>query len=63
MVSDYRMEKQPKCPHCGSVVRDSWEIFKEMEQEVETDCGSCEEPFTISREVIFYYSATCAVKP
>ena len=57
-MSDYRMKRKPVCPHCGYEVRDPNEIFNDLECEVEADCGSCEEAFTISRTVIFYYSAS-----
>jgi len=42
-------------------VRDSWELFKDMEETVEHECGSCEKPFSIAREVTFHYSAKGAV--
>ncbi len=56
-MPDYQYSTEPVCPHCGADVRDSWELFKGMEETVEHECGSCEKPFSITREVTFHYSA------
>ncbi len=56
-MADYEMESSPACPHCGYEIRDAWEVFSDLEEEVEHDCGSCEKPFSIRRTAIFYYSA------
>ena len=56
-MPDYRYETEPTCPHCGREIRDPVELFSDMEETTETECGSCEKPFTITRIVTFYYSA------
>ncbi len=62
-MADYRMSAQPFCPYCNYLVRDAWEIISEMECSTEHECGSCEREFTISRSVIFYYSASALEQP
>lgn len=56
-MPDYGYETKPLCPHCGEEIQDAWELFREMEQTVETECGSCERPFTITQSVTFHYDA------
>lgn len=57
-MSGYRTERKPLCPYCGYEIQDPNEIFDDLECVTETDCGSCEQSFTISRAVVFYYSAS-----
>ena len=56
-MPDYTFESEPACPHCGEEIQDAWELFRDMEETVETECGSCEKPFTITRSVSFHYCA------
>lgn len=57
-MADYMCESNPTCPHCGHELTDAWEVFSEMEQTVDVDCGSCEEVFSLTRMATFHYSAT-----
>lgn len=56
-MPDYSFESKPVCPHCGDEIQDAWELFRDMEETTEADCGSCEKTFTITRSVSFHYCA------
>jgi len=62
-MADYMCESRPICPHCGHELSDPWEVFSEMEQTVEVDCGSCEEVFSLTRSVTFHYAASKEQQP
>ncbi len=51
-------EESIACPHCGEQNRDLWDHDWGSREEIETDCGACEEPFTLSRSVTVTYTAT-----
>jgi len=59
-MADYMRESKPTCPHCGEERMDTWEDFSEMEQTVHVECDACEEVFSLTRSVTFYYSANGA---
>ena len=50
-------EHEVMCPHCGYILRDLWDHEWGTREEVETDCGSCEKPIIIRRNVTVDYSA------
>lgn len=53
----------PVCPHCGHVMRDAWELpIDGPEGECEADCGECDKPFIVSRQITVYYSTQTAPK-
>ena len=52
---DHKYTHEPVCPHCGYVHRDSWEWHGD---DGEYDCGSCEKPFSYSRQVSITYSTS-----
>ena len=49
------------CPHCGKVMRDLWDYhWSNNDDCIDTECGWCEEPITLSRVVSVDY--TCKVR-
>jgi transcription elongation factor Elf1 len=48
--------RDPICPHCGHKQLNAWELFTDMEEDVEMDCGECDKPFICSRQVEVSYS-------
>lgn len=54
---DHQNTDEAICPHCGAVQRDAWECFASDSSEcVETECGSCEQPITVTQNVSVTYS-------
>jgi transcription elongation factor Elf1 len=54
---DCEYQNDATCPHCGYVVRDSWEInFQNSGGEVEMTCGECEKDFIVWRQIQVTYS-------
>jgi uncharacterized Zn-finger protein len=55
---DFRANKNPKCPHCGTdcAINDLewWQLYEEGEHEVE--CPVCELEFTVSTAVQHSFS-------
>lgn len=55
---DYRFEKSPRCPHCGTAHdvsdRDWTHLYEEGEHEVE--CPTCDLGFTVYSNVSFSFS-------
>ena len=45
------------CPHCGTIHRDLWDHEWGNNEDIETECGECERPFTLSRRVRVDYTA------
>lgn len=45
------------CPWCGERQSDLWE-YGTAREEVETECGTCGEPFTLRIHVSVTYTAT-----
>jgi hypothetical protein len=58
MKIDTEYTREPVCPYCGYVFRNAWELnFDEgLEGQTETDCGECERPLKIWRNVSISYS-------
>ena len=56
-MGDYSVSRTPKCPYCEREITDPWEVFSQIEETIEHQCGYCDELFTISRSVVFYYRA------
>ncbi len=40
---------EPVCPHCGAIQGDAWEWGQD--ECGETDCGSCEKPFSYTQHI------------
>jgi len=45
------------CPYCGHKDRDSWEWGDGEEGDGDTECGSCDLEFSVSRHVSIHYSS------
>lgn len=57
---DYNTDQEePKCPVCGYVITDAWEIDEDNWDE---NCWSCGSKIEYSREVTVIYSATVVEK-
>lgn len=52
-VSDWDYE--PECPYCHTPMYDAWEHALDDGDHVETECGSCEKPLTITASVSVEY--------
>ncbi len=48
------------CPHCGALVGDL-DDHRWNNDTVETECGTCEKPFTLTRIVSVDYTAEAEV--
>lgn len=61
---DLKFNTEPVCPHCGHHQRDAWEINfgDSMEGSAEIECGACDEPFFVEREVTVTYT-TAKITP
>jgi hypothetical protein len=57
---DLKYNPYPVCPYCGRKYRDAWELSfdGDMEGSTEVECGGCEKPYTIQRNVEVTYSTT-----
>ncbi len=51
-------EESIACPHCGEQNTDLWDHDWAGREEIEVECGTCEEPFTLSRTQSVTYTAT-----
>jgi transcription elongation factor Elf1 len=51
---DTQYTKDPICPHCGKSMSDAWELDL-GDDELEYDCGHCEEPMMICRNIEITY--------
>ncbi len=49
------------CPHCGKVQRDLWDYRWGNHETIETECGSCAKPITLTRIVTVDYTAEAEV--
>lgn len=58
----YFHNPEPVCPHCDAVLRDAWELNFYRDEETEVDCGTCEKPYTINRDITITYSTTPTTK-
>ena len=49
---------EPVCPYCGHKEPDAWEIDfgPGLDGDTETQCGSCEKEYFVSRNVTIDYS-------
>ncbi len=47
----------PKCPWCKVTITDLWDYgwADSNEAEIVTECGSCEKPITLTRDIIVEY--------
>ena len=45
------------CPYCVHTDYDSWEVFRDDEEDKLTTCGSCDRPFWASQHVSVTYTA------
>ena len=44
------------CPYCGYSHDDTWEIFDEIEEEIDSfECHHCEKTFVAIKSATFYY--------
>jgi transcription elongation factor Elf1 len=60
MITEHWLEDVAICPHCGGEHFDSWEFFKDLddqEQEVQVECHHCEKEFTTKQEISVTYSS------
>jgi len=50
-VLEHTGQNYPVCPHCGHVDRDWWDVSPPRDvhdgAEWETECGTCEKPYTV----------------
>lgn len=55
---DYTCADAPKCPRCGHIERDAWEIdFGGCEGDTTVSCNSCGADYFCSRTCSFSYSS------
>ena len=58
---DLKYNSEPVCPHCGEVADgDASELDFDgnMEGECQIDCGNCDKPLSVYREVTVTYSTS-----
>jgi DNA-directed RNA polymerase subunit RPC12/RpoP len=50
------------CPHCGSAVTDLWDYSWAYgeDEDIETECGTCEHPIIIQRRMSTSYTIKAA---
>ena len=53
---EHKHTRTPVCPHCGHQVSDHWELFREGQEDVTTECGECEREFICTQHVHVSYS-------
>lgn len=53
---DHEYTDEVVCPHCGYKHQDSYEFFIHNDECSDTNCHSCNKPFTAIRHVNIYYS-------
>lgn len=46
-----------ECPWCGHIERDSWEWGADADSGLDIECGACERPISITRNVFISWSA------
>jgi uncharacterized Zn-finger protein len=62
--ADHFMEfignKNPKCPHCGSIYdiaeEGAWHLYDSSESEHEIECPACDLPFIVAVAVSYTFS-------
>ncbi len=56
--SEYWLNDNPRCPHCGEDCdiskNDWWRLYEEGEHDV--DCPHCDDSFTVSTRVSYTFS-------
>ena len=57
--TDHEWTDEPVCPHCGAEQGDAWEWG---DDDGETDCNSCERPFSYTRYIIVNWSTQKSAK-
>lgn len=45
-----------QCPHCGELIKDLWDYNWNGNEDIETECGHCDQPITIRRSVTIMYT-------
>ena len=57
---DYFRKSAPVCPHCGETFdiheNEAWSLYDREAENVDIDCDSCLQPFTVEVYVVFRYS-------
>ena len=54
---DCSLEPEIKCPYCGYKDTDSWEYNMGQDDEIEVECGNCEEEFLVTCHIEVTYSS------
>lgn len=56
---------EPVCPYCGHKRGDAWEINfgLGLEGSTEIDCGNCEKPYFVERNIEVTYSTSPLPQP
>ena len=57
---DTEYTEQPKCPHCGKIRPDYWELFMSDEygdgSQCHTTCGSCHKDYCVTLHLTSTYT-------
>mgnify|MGYP001766702014 CR=1 FL=1 len=57
---EFVMNKQPKCPHCGSVFdidqNEAWHLYSDDDVDIEVECDSCQEVFEVKVHCQYSFS-------